>query len=138
MEVDTNVTNQEAASSEKTSGETVATVPAIVVNEVLTETTNQEAATNQETATKNVVTTTTNQETAASQETAKNIVVTVDMATTNQELQSNWEEVSVDVEKRGRSTTTKSFIIQATPHRNVSLVRNKEQEEIEAKLTATL
>jgi len=157
MEVNTNVTNQEVASREheQTGGETVVTIPTIVVNEVLTKTTNQEAATNQETATNTVDTTATNQETATSQEMATstvdtitnqetatsqetNIILTVDMATVNQEPQSSWEEVSVDVEKHGRPTATKSFSIQAVPHRNVSLAHNNEQEEIEAKLTATL
>jgi len=102
VEVNTNIANQEAASSEQTSGETVVMVP--VKDEVSTETANQEMA-------------------------STNITLTVDTATSY--VQSNWKEA----DKPNQSSTAKSFTIQATPHRNISL---SHKEEIESKLTATL
>ena len=129
VEVDTNVTNQEAASNVQTGRENITIPPIIVTEEVLTKTTE---TTNQQAATEVL----TNQEITTNQET-----LTVAAGTTDQEVQSNWEEVTVDVDKsdqlQATITTTKSFTIQATPHRNVILSARKEQE-IEAKLTATL
>ena len=132
VEMDTSPANQETSSSVQTKEDSP--TPQIVVTEMTSETTNQETV-SEITPTSDMATG--DQDTTINPETVTNITATDDTETANQEVQSsNVERVTINIEKTGQKGS-RAFTIQPQPHRNVSLTRT-EQEEIEARLTATL